>query len=99
MKLHQEVDEDSIKSIFEKFTGKIFQTPPVKSAVKRELRARTIYNSDIYEIDGREVLFRIIVNLGLMFVPCHNTEALGWCICRITSYILVSEHTNLITKI
>ncbi|MDD3408200.1 RNA-guided pseudouridylation complex pseudouridine synthase subunit Cbf5 [Methanobrevibacter acididurans] len=103
MKLHQEVDEDSIKSIFEKFTGKIFQTPPVKSAVKRELRARTIYYSDIYEIDGRDVLFRIGCESGTYVrTYCHNIgEALGcgahMAELRRTMVGPLNEHTNLIT--
>ena len=59
MTLHKEIPEDQIKEIFDEFTGKIYQTPPVKSAVKRELRVRNIYYSTIYEIEGKDVLFRI----------------------------------------
>ena len=88
---------------FEKFTGKIFQTPPVKSAVKRELRARTIYYSDIYEIDGRDVLFRIGCESGTYVCTyCHNIgEALGcgahMAELRRTMVGPLNEHTNLIT--
>ena len=49
MTLHKEIPKDQIKEIFDEFTGKIYQTPPVKSAVKRELRVRNIYYSTIYE--------------------------------------------------
>lgn len=76
---HKEVDEDKIREVFNEFTGKIFQLPPVKSAVKRELRTRNIYYSTIYEIDGRDVLFRIGCEAGTYVrTYCHNIgEALG----------------------
>ena len=76
---HQDVDEDRIREVFAEFTGKIFQLPPVKSAVKRELRTRNIYYSTIYEIEGRDVLFRIGCEAGTYVrTYCHNIgEALG----------------------
>ena len=76
---HSDVDESEIRRVFEEFTGKIFQLPPVKSAVKRELRTRTIYYSTIYEIKGRDVLFRIGCEAGTYVrTYCHNIgEALG----------------------
>lgn len=79
MRLHSEVSEDKIREIFNEFTGKIYQLPPVKSAVKRELRTRNIYYATIYEIDGRDVLFRIGCEAGTYVrTYCHNIgEALG----------------------
>jgi len=76
---HSDVNEEKIRHVFEEFTGKIFQLPPVKSAVKRELRTRNIYYSTIYEIDGRDVLFRIGCEAGTYVrTYCHNIgEALG----------------------
>ena len=76
---HQDVEENRIREVFEEFTGKIFQLPPVKSAVKRELRTRNIYYSTIYEINGRDVLFRIGCEAGTYVrTYCHNIgEALG----------------------
>ena len=76
---HSDVDESEIRRVFEEFTGKIFQLPPVKSAVKRELRTRNIYYSTIYEIKGRDVLFRIGCEAGTYVrTYCHNIgEALG----------------------
>ncbi len=77
--LHQDMDENSIRHVFKEFTGKIYQLPPVKSAVKRELRTRNIYYSTIYEINGRDVLFRIGCEAGTYVrTYCHNIgEALG----------------------
>ena len=79
MRLHEEISEQRIRDILQEFTGKIFQTPPLKSAVKRELRVRTIYNVDIIEIDGQDVLFRINCEGGTYIRKyCHDIgEALG----------------------
>lgn len=79
MRLHEKIKEKRINNIFKEFTGKIFQTPPVKSAVKRELRVRTIYNVDIIEIDGQDVLFRVNCEGGTYIRKyCHDIgEALG----------------------
>lgn len=60
MFLHKPVDEKKIKETFLKFTGKIMQTPPIVSAVKRQERERTIYYNEILEIkDNQFVLFRV----------------------------------------
>jgi len=55
-----------IREVLGEFQGKIFQIPPLKSAVKRDLRVRTIYRVDILEVDGQDVLFRIACEAGPM---------------------------------
>ena len=79
MTLHEKISEQRIRDILQEFTGKIFQTPPLKSAVKRELRVRTIYKVDVLEIDGKDVLFRINCEGGTYIRKyCHDIgEALG----------------------
>jgi len=79
MSLHKDLSEDRIHEIFSEFQGKIFQTPPLKSAVKRELRVRNIYYSNILEISGRDVLFKIGCEAGTYIrTYCHDIgEALG----------------------
>ncbi len=64
--LHKEVDEKTIRNIFKKFTGKIMQTPPIVSAVKRQEREREIYENEILEIheDKKHVLFRVLCQHG-----------------------------------
>ncbi|MDP2628475.1 MAG: RNA-guided pseudouridylation complex pseudouridine synthase subunit Cbf5 [Nanoarchaeota archaeon] len=60
MRLHEEVSMEEIKKkIKEKFLGKIKQTPPVKSRVKREEREREIKKFEILEKEGKDVLFRV----------------------------------------
>ncbi|BDZ69051.1 RNA-guided pseudouridylation complex pseudouridine synthase subunit Cbf5 [Methanobacterium ferruginis] len=79
LRLHEDVGESTIRDILEEFTGKIFQTPPLRSAVKRELRVRTIYYVNILEIDGQDALFRIGCEAGTYIRKyCHDVgEALG----------------------
>src|SRR3989338_10568398 len=43
MHLHKEVSEDKIKSVFNEFTGKIKQKPPIKSSVKRVIREGEVF--------------------------------------------------------
>ncbi len=64
MLLHSDVEEENIRKAMEKFVGKIRQLPPVKSAVKRRLRYRTVYYIEILEVEGRNVLFRVGCEAG-----------------------------------
>ena len=64
MLLHSAVDQERVKSVFREFTGKIYQRPPLKSAVKRRIRIKTVYSLDIMEFDGRYILFKADVESG-----------------------------------
>lgn len=103
MTLHKDVDEESVRAIFKEFHGKIYQTPPVKSAVKRELRVRTIYYADILEIEGRDVLFKIGCEAGTYVrTYCKDIgEALGvgahMAELRRTQVGSFTEDNNLVT--
>ncbi|MEM4565119.1 MAG: RNA-guided pseudouridylation complex pseudouridine synthase subunit Cbf5 [Archaeoglobaceae archaeon] len=64
MRLHGDVKDEEIRKVFRLFTGKIFQKPPLKSAVKKQLRIREIYSMQILEINGRDVLFKVSTESG-----------------------------------
>jgi len=65
MHLHADIPEAELRKVIgEKFIGKISQLPPVRSAVKRELREREIYYLEILEIQGRDVLLKIGCEAG-----------------------------------
>ncbi len=64
MELHECVGEQAIWEVLAEFVGKIYQRPPLRSSVKRQLRVRTIYYIDINEIKGRLVLFRVGCQAG-----------------------------------
>ncbi len=79
MHLHKPVEKTKIKKVFLKFTGKIKQMPPVKSAIKRQLREREIYYLKILEIDKQDVLFKIGCEAGTYIRKiCHDMgQSLG----------------------
>jgi H/ACA ribonucleoprotein complex subunit 4 len=64
MHLHKPVEEEKIRAVMDEMVGKIRQLPPVRSAVKREWRYRTIYYIEILEIKDQDVLFRIGCQAG-----------------------------------
>lgn len=64
MHIHKPIEEKKIKKTFKNFLGKIEQLPPVKSAIKRQLRTREIYSLKILEIDKQDVLFKVKCQAG-----------------------------------
>jgi len=64
MRLHRDRSEEDIRRVMATFVGKIYQTPPVRAAVKRQLRVRTVHELRILEIRGRDVLFRVTCDAG-----------------------------------
>jgi H/ACA ribonucleoprotein complex subunit 4 len=79
MELHQDVPEEKLRAMIRRFTGPIYQMPPVRSAVKRELRVRTIHELELLERDARLVLFRTRCESGTYIRTLANDlgEALG----------------------
>lgn len=64
MLLHDDVDPEKIKAVLHEHVGVISQLPPIKSAVKRQIRKREIYYIELLEIEGRNVLFRVGCQAG-----------------------------------
>lgn len=73
MHLHHPVPEDATRDVCAEFTGRIYQRPPIKSAVRRRLRVRTIYYLRIEEIEGEDVLFTVGCEAGTYIRKlCHD---------------------------
>lgn len=64
MRLRGDRPEKKIREVMSKFCGKIYQLPPVRSSIKRQLRIRTVKELEILEIKGRDVLFRMSCDAG-----------------------------------
>lgn len=65
VRLHSALDDaKSLNRAVETLTGALFQRPPLISAVKRQLRIRTIYESKLIEFDEKR-------NLGIFWVKCE----------------------------
>ncbi len=79
MRLHRDRSESKIREVMGNFTGKIYQMPPVRSAVKRQLRIRNISKLEILEIKGRDILFSVDCDAGTYIrTLCTDIgEALG----------------------
>ena len=79
MHLHKDLEEAIFRDTIKKFIGKIKQLPPVKSAVKRQERIREIYEFEILEIAGKDILFRVKCQAGTYVRKlCHDAgQALG----------------------
>ncbi len=73
MYLHKKADENHIRATMKSFVGRIEQMPPVKSAIKRQLRKRSIYYLDILDIKDQSVLFRVGCEAGTYIRKlCHD---------------------------
>jgi H/ACA ribonucleoprotein complex subunit 4 len=59
MKLHGYSEETRIKQVLEEFQDQIYQRPPLRASVKRQLRTRRIYYIDVFEVNERNVLFKV----------------------------------------
>jgi len=65
LRLHGAVpSEKRVVRALQKLTGALFQRPPLISAVKRQLRIRTIYESKLLEFDKER-------GLGVFWVKCQ----------------------------
>lgn len=85
--LHRDVPPEKTRKVLLEFQGPIWQVPPLKSAVKRELRQRTIYKTEVMEVTSRQALFRssceagtymrkLCTDVGLVLGPGGNMNAL-----------------------
>jgi H/ACA ribonucleoprotein complex subunit 4 len=64
MKLHGDVADEHVRRVLKEFEDLIYQRPPLRASVKRQLRTRRIYYLDFLERDGRNVLFRVGCEAG-----------------------------------
>jgi len=59
MKLHGDTKEEQVKKVISEFEDTIYQRPPLRASVKRQLRTRRIYYIEFLEMEGRNVLFKV----------------------------------------
>jgi H/ACA ribonucleoprotein complex subunit 4 len=64
MKLHGEASEERVTKILDAFEDMIYQRPPLRASVKRQLRTRRIYYVNFLEKDERNVLFQVGCEAG-----------------------------------
>ncbi|MDP3742171.1 MAG: RNA-guided pseudouridylation complex pseudouridine synthase subunit Cbf5 [Candidatus Micrarchaeota archaeon] len=64
MQLEKEVSKKDLVKAFNYFKGKIYQTPPLLSAVAKNLRIREVKELKILEVKERNVLFSVSSEAG-----------------------------------
>lgn len=64
MKLHSDVKQERVQRVLSEFEDVIYQRPPLRASVKRQIRMRRIYYLDFLEMDGRSVLFCVGCEAG-----------------------------------
>ena len=65
VRLHDQLqDPKELNRALENLTGALFQRPPLISAVKRQLRVRTVYDSKLIEFDNKR-------GLGVFWASCE----------------------------
>jgi len=64
VRLHGDVSEKELEWALSRFIGPIYQVPPVRSSVARRPRQRTIYELEVLEREGRDLLLRIACSGG-----------------------------------
>lgn len=62
--LHSSVPQHRLEEVLSEFTGEIYQRPPLRSAVKRQVRTRRIHHLKLLERDGKEVLLGVRCEAG-----------------------------------
>ncbi|MCS7118324.1 MAG: RNA-guided pseudouridylation complex pseudouridine synthase subunit Cbf5 [Thaumarchaeota archaeon] len=73
MRLHDEVRHEELFDALREFVGEIYQTPPIRSRVARRPRIRVVYELEVLELEGRDVLFRALVSGGTYLRKlCHD---------------------------
>ena len=79
MRLHADVPREKIEEVIKDFTGRVYQRPPRRSAVKRSLRIRVIHRIEILDVQDRLVLIRIECEAGtyIRSVCTHIGNILG----------------------
>jgi H/ACA ribonucleoprotein complex subunit 4 len=63
-KFHGDVDVERLRAVLQELQGAIYQKPPLRSAVKRQLRTRHVYSLELLEVDGRNAVIKMHVEAG-----------------------------------
>ena len=73
MHLHKNISDEKIIEGMRKFVGEIKQMPPVRSAVARRERQRSVYSFDFLDRKNNDVAFKISCEAGTYVrVVCHQ---------------------------
>jgi len=73
LRTHGDVPHDRMQSVLQEFSGRLYQRPPRKSAVARNLRIRTVQEIELLDFRGRTFLLKIRCDAGTYIRSlCHH---------------------------
>lgn len=73
LRTHADVPAGQMQSMLAEFTGRVYQRPPRKSAVARNLRIRTVQDIGLLDVSGRSFLLKIRCDAGTYIRSlCHH---------------------------
>jgi predicted rRNA pseudouridine synthase len=73
LRTHADVPAERMLSVMGEFAGRIYQRPPRKSAVARNLRIRTVQDIELLDVSGRSFLLKIRCDAGTYIRSlCHH---------------------------
>jgi tRNA pseudouridine55 synthase/H/ACA ribonucleoprotein complex subunit 4 len=73
LRMHAGVPSSLIETVLAEFSGRIYQRPPRKSAVARNLRIRSVHGIDLLDHSGRDLLLAIRCDAGTYIRSlCHH---------------------------
>ena len=64
MRIHSSVPGEEVDRVVREFTAEVFQKPPQRSSVKRQVRSRHIYEMEILEQQGNLFVIRCLCESG-----------------------------------
>ncbi|MEM0129485.1 MAG: RNA-guided pseudouridylation complex pseudouridine synthase subunit Cbf5 [Thermoplasmata archaeon] len=64
LEFHAAPPAAELARVLAEFTGPVYQTPPVRSAVRRERRVRTIHRLDLVEREGTLAVIDVVADSG-----------------------------------
>ena len=92
IRLHGATTKKELKNALETLSGALFQRPPLISAVKRQLRVRTIYQSKLIEYDDTR-------HLGVFWVKCEAGTYIRTLCVHLGLYLGVGAHMQELRRV
>jgi H/ACA ribonucleoprotein complex subunit 4 len=93
VRFHDDVSgEAEIKKALSELKGSVFQKPPEKSNVSRELRIRTIYETALYDYDAER-------NLAIFWMSCESGTYVRTLCIHLGYFLKVGAHMEELRRV
>ena len=103
LRLHGKAETKKVERAIAKLQGALFQRPPLISAVKRQLRIRTVYDSKLIECDEDRNLsiFHVKCDVGrkkfvLLILPHQEVQRISYLSFLVEEQVQETKYLSLI---